>query len=86
MKVMCTERGCDWVGEDTEMLVAGNPFNPHDELTACPKCKTVENTVFVACDEPGCKQQSSCGTPTSAGYRNTCHNHMPIMERTNEKV
>ena len=29
------------------------------------------------CDEPGCKEQVSCGTPTPTGYRNTCGKHRP---------
>jgi hypothetical protein len=29
------------------------------------------------CDEPGCMEQSSCGTPTMTGYRRTCGPHMP---------
>ena len=29
------------------------------------------------CDEPGCKKQISCGTPSPDGYRNTCWGHKP---------
>ena len=29
------------------------------------------------CDEPGCYDAISCGTPTPEGYRSTCYNHAP---------
>jgi hypothetical protein len=29
------------------------------------------------CDEPGCYDPVSCGTPTPDGYRNTCYEHKP---------
>lgn len=29
------------------------------------------------CDEPGCKEPISCGTPTPTGYRRTCSDHYP---------
>ena len=31
----------------------------------------------LRCDEPGCRKQSSAGTPTMTGYRRTCHEHYP---------
>lgn len=31
----------------------------------------------LRCDEPGCRKQSSSGTPTLDGYRRTCHDHYP---------
>jgi hypothetical protein len=27
------------------------------------------------CDEPGCKERSTCGFPTPSGYRRTCGEH-----------
>lgn len=27
------------------------------------------------CDEPGCFKDTSCGWPSDAGYRHTCHEH-----------
>lgn len=30
----------------------------------------------MACDEPGCTKQQSCGWPSDAGYRLTCGEHM----------
>ena len=32
---------------------------------------------FAICDEPGCCDQVSCGTPTENGYRSTCGKHAP---------
>jgi hypothetical protein len=29
------------------------------------------------CDEQGCKRRATCGTPTPAGYRKTCGQHIP---------
>lgn len=29
------------------------------------------------CDEPGCKEEITCGTPTPTGYRRTCSTHAP---------
>jgi hypothetical protein len=29
------------------------------------------------CDEPGCLNFVSCGTPTEGGYRHTCGDHQP---------
>jgi hypothetical protein len=60
------------------MLQAKNPFNEQENLFVCPECLTLENTVYTACDEPGCNQAASSGTPTPNGYRNTCHDHYPF--------
>ena len=32
------------------------------------------------CDEPGCYDEISCGTPTPDGYRSTCSKHAPNRE------
>jgi len=79
MKCCCQERRCDWVGDDSEMLTAPNPFDG-SALVVCPKCKTLESSVFTACDEPDCNRAATCGTPTPTGYRSTCYDHMPKME------
>jgi hypothetical protein len=31
------------------------------------------------CDEPGCKERSSCGTPTPSGYRTVCGKHFAAL-------
>lgn len=33
--------------------------------------------IVGLCDEPGCYDTISCGTPTSEGYRSTCSKHIP---------
>lgn len=30
------------------------------------------------CDEPGCRQEATCGFPTPHGYRRTCGRHMMV--------
>ena len=69
---------CAWVGGDDELLRAPNPFDT-DTIYGCPFCKSVLNIVR-ACDEPGCKRASSCGLPTSKGYRVLCDWHAKIVE------
>lgn len=74
MKVRCEE--CDWHGEESEILTAKNPFDETETINGCPNCKSVDS-IRVACDEPGCFEFSSCGTPTDNGYRQTCGKHAP---------
>jgi hypothetical protein len=40
----------------------------------CPKCRTPENFNRV-CDEDGCTQLVTYGSPTTTGYRSTCAKH-----------
>ena len=75
-KVVCDERRCGWRGETHEVLQATSPFDERDILDGCPQCKAV-NTIYVACDEEGCWDTVSCGTPTPDGYRSTCSKHAP---------
>lgn len=75
-KVRCEDIKCDWRGMQNELLTAINPFNDGDMLFACPRCHEI-NSVQIVCDEPGCWEFISCGTPTESGYRSTCHNHIP---------
>ena len=40
----------------------------------------------MRCDEPGCKRQRTCGTPTKDGYRSTCGEHAkPLWEALEAK-
>jgi hypothetical protein len=73
-KVKCAE--CDWGGVESVILTAPNPFDPSDTVNGCPKCHSVDSIVY-ACDEDGCWDDASCGTPTPAGYRSTCGKHRP---------
>lgn len=76
MRVICTERRCGWRGLEGDVLQAANPFDVDDQINGCPKCHSVDSIV-VACDEPDCWQQSTCGTPVTGGYRQTCGKHVP---------
>lgn len=67
---------CDWCGSSDDVLKAPNPFDADDTLWFCPNCKAAE-CLYLACDEPGCNRETSCGTPTPNGYRSTCGEHRP---------
>jgi hypothetical protein len=73
-KLMCSNWRCNWTGTSDTVLRATNPFIEGDEILACPKCKDHE-TVRVCCDEPNCKKEATCGTPSATGYRNVCGLH-----------
>lgn len=76
-KLKCSERRCSWVGTLAQALQAPHPFRDGDEVRGCPDCLEVETLVY-ACDEPGCTEEVSCGTPTpGGGYRTTCGKHAP---------
>ena len=72
-KCQCT--ACQWVGMSGALDNVKDPRGP-DEWRVCPQCRTPENLAMV-CDEPGCAERVSCGTPTQQGYRSTCHKHAP---------
>ncbi len=73
-KLVCQESYCKWHGASEDALRAPNPFNEKDTLLGCPECKGV-NTLAVACDEPECWEEATCGFPTTFGYRRTCGEH-----------
>lgn len=81
-KYICDE--CEWKGKDEDLLRAPllrapNPFSEDgDTMFGCPQCRE-PNTMIVACDEVGCWEQVSCGTPTPTGYRSTCYRHKPLF-------
>lgn len=75
MKLVCTNR-CQWHGQSEEALTAPNPFDPEESIEGCPHCKSVDS-LQMACDEPDCWLEVTCGTPTPSGYRQTCHKHAP---------
>ena len=77
-KITC--RDCHWHGRASEMLIAQHPFAPTETISGCPKCKGIDQ-LFVVCDEPGCAQEVSCGTPTPQGYRQTCGAHQPEWKK-----
>lgn len=71
---VCKE--CGWKGSGEEVLEAANPFDANDTISGCPKCKSAQ-TMRTTCDEPGCWEPDTCGTPTPNGYRRTCGKHVP---------
>ncbi len=73
-KVVCKE--CNRPMREADLLTAPNPFKPGETLRGCPHCKQPVGFLGV-CDEPGCWDIVSCGTPTPEGYRVTCHKHRP---------
>ena len=79
-KVKCDELRCGWQGMAHEVLTATHPFNVYDKIEGCPKCRQC-GTIIQVCDEPGCWNHASCGAPTPAGYRSTCGNHIPRIEK-----
>ncbi len=76
-KIVCEE--CDWHGTSGELLTAPSPFDRFHTIAACPNCKEV-NYYRTACDEPGCWEPDTMGTPTENGYRRTCYKHRPREE------
>jgi hypothetical protein len=76
MKWRCGDLRCGWHGREDKVLKAPDPFTEGEELWACPDCKEV-NGIIMACDEPRCWKEATCGTPTPAGYRHTCGQHRP---------
>ena len=75
-KQVCGMYECEWHGTSDDVLKAPNPFDEGDVLWGCPECKAV-NSIYLACDEPGCWERSACGMPTDTGYRSTCGKHRP---------
>ena len=67
----------------SERLEAEHPFE-NGYCYGCPKCRSID-CFSVLCDEPGCDQEASCGTPISADfYRHTCGRHLPKMNKLNK--
>jgi hypothetical protein len=75
-KVRCNVRRCDWRGLQEDVLTAPNPFDNEDTIIGCPNCKSID-TIETVCDEDGCWELVTCGTPTENGYRTTCYKHVP---------
>lgn len=71
-KVLCNE--CDWHGLLSETLHDEHPFRTDEILRGCPTCGQIQD-FQNACDEKDCWKPVSYGTPTAAGYRQTCGEH-----------
>lgn len=73
-------KSCSWEGTDKDLLKAPSPFNPDDELTACPDCQAVEDFDEM-CEIDGCDNYASCGWPSySRRYVRSCGKHMREAE------
>ena len=77
-RVICDQ--CGWHGLWSEKLTATHPFDSRDVVVGCPRCKSVDS-LLVACDEPGCWNETTMGTSTPQGYRMTCHEHNPDLKQ-----
>lgn len=74
-KLICRE--CNHRLLRNERLVAIHPFDPETMCCGCPECRSIDCFAMV-CDEPGCKEEATCGTPCKEHrYRHTCGRHMP---------
>lgn len=71
---------CGWSGNNSELLVAQNPFDESDEIFGCPRCYSVDD-LHAACWK--CDQDGSTGMPTEEhGYVWSCYMHRP--DKTDE--
>lgn len=76
IKIGCN---CGWRGKglDLDEFMIPHPFSK-ETLNFCPACKEVvsfEASCFVACEEPGCWKQATCGKKTPDGYKRLCGGH-----------
>jgi hypothetical protein len=70
---------CNVCTPTESLLRAPSPFNPEDELLACPSCKHCDEGFDEMCDEPGCARTASSGwKPKDQPYRRTCGEHMGV--------
>lgn len=71
------KRGCNqcaWIGDNSEVLTAPNPFEQESSISGCPECKTIDD-FHTLCDREGCWETASSGTPTEDGYKWLCYKH-----------
>jgi phage FluMu protein Com len=80
----CSWPRCNWRGAESEVLRAKSPFDGSD-ISGCPKCKSI-NTIHISCDELGCYDFGTIGSPDPAGgpYRVTCWEHSHIAKQRKE--
>lgn len=74
---------CGFVLNEDERLQGPSPFDEHEVVYGCPRCREVIVAFEYLCDEPGCVTVSSFGTPTDNGYRYTCGRHVPKARQSN---
>ena len=79
---LCTH--CRTRSDDDELLRAPHPFIEEDSIWGCPNCRETDN-ITRACDEEGCLQEASAGTPTQeGGYTWRCSSHPYIKRKPQE--
>lgn len=80
-KYVCTYFRCMWHGLREGLLIAPDPFNLGEELTACPRCRD-DDRLRQACDEPDCWEEATCGMPVDdeRRYLRVCSYHMRILK------
>lgn len=69
---------CGKISQQKDILTAPDPFDLGEIIFGCPFCKQI-GELFTLCDEPGCKEISTCGFPSKNsknGYRRTCGKHI----------
>lgn len=63
--------------DESEFLRAPSPFDPEDEITGCPRCKSTDDFTPL-CDHGSCTRQGSGGYPMANGsYVLRCFEHRP---------
>lgn len=68
--------GPDPVDAALDAWLAGEGIkSARDRIEAAIEAYEAANFVLARCDEPGCGRESSCGWPSSRGYRRTCFEH-----------
>jgi hypothetical protein len=65
---------CGTVSLGSQMLTAPSPFDPEDTLTACPKCKSMDEWKEM-CEIDGCDNGATMGMNTENGYKRLCYKH-----------
>ena len=69
---------CAWSGEEPERVsLYLVPALEEVRLIVCPECRHVETSLEICCEEPGCTETASMGTPAKSGYKRHCHHHPP---------
>jgi hypothetical protein len=81
-KFVCRE--CNSRLRASELLMAAHPFQQGEMVLGCPRCKDI-GPFDPICDQAGCWNLTCAGTPSPAGYRLTCHQHVPRCEESAER-
>ena len=76
----CTE--CDFIGGLEEFDSVQDPKEEGHWWWICPKCRAADHVTDI-CDEPGCRERSTCGFPVDdeRRYRRTCWEHSKFKLR-----